>query len=430
MPTLEQQLGYFAVKVGTGSGCIFQPNTDQYTYVLTVGHNLLAGHENETIIRRGDLTGDPLVIQAVHRHPGLNIDLALIVVDYIPPGEFRSYYAKSERPESLMIYGYPNRLQHEEVKTEDLRCTRSLDVAGGVKYEMETVNAQLSFDAGVGTNVVGFSGSGIFFMTEDEKFIILKGIFPALKHPSGANNKVFAYHIDNFNAIIEQQGLERLIPTCLESFHCYIPIAFDTIDAEKREILLTHSNNIIDQGLSPLMVTEFFQGNLFTPYSEKYINKILNSDLWKSWIELLTFCKASAEDPDADINILYDKLRLYHSEKGQRMEDIVKELLTDPKNLSLIKDNDIVTISNSKKPGINKVIHKEKIRNILTNVYRNGSDKTGFQLNKPQKEIPSMTCVHIDHFHDKVEAVVANDDENLEDVIKNEILKIFQYGQD
>ncbi len=95
MATIEDQLRFYAVKVNEGSGCLFQPDSKEYTYVLTVKHNLEIENSvgekelialNDIKIYRGNVDGERISdIIAFELHETL--DLALIVIPYIGDSE-------------------------------------------------------------------------------------------------------------------------------------------------------------------------------------------------------------------------------------------------------------------------------------------------------------------------------------------------------
>lgn len=195
MPSIEEQLRFFAVKVNDGSGCIFQPDTKDYTYVLTVKHNLEIKNEadekilmpKESIrIYRENVESDALAIVDYQVHG--NLDLALIVIPFIGASEMTLSYSNPVKDDSLILYGYPNRLKELAEKRDDVRCICNLRRADGYGSELRTEQGQHTWDINTQNSMLGFSGCGIF--SDLNGTLILRGIFPALKDPTGANDKL------------------------------------------------------------------------------------------------------------------------------------------------------------------------------------------------------------------------------------------------
>ena len=78
----------FSVKVGAGSGCLFQPTSESYTYVLTARHVVeganvtqvqreLIGENGAIQIESIDIIGQP------YFHPNKEVDAAILKVSFV-----------------------------------------------------------------------------------------------------------------------------------------------------------------------------------------------------------------------------------------------------------------------------------------------------------------------------------------------------------
>ena len=285
MPTIEEQLRFFAVKVNNGSGCLFQPDTLDYSYVLTVKHNLKKADNsiclsNEITVLTSNLDGEPLRIIAVIIDE--NLDLALLVIEFIGDSDYPLSFSKPKREEKVVVYGYPNYRFNEAIKTTSLPCISDFEHQNNISFELISEKPMFSFNRGAQQNVIGFSGSGIFRIESNR--LILKGIFLSLDNTEGAHNKLNGYYIDCFNYMLNNSTYLELMPSYLTSFKEHKINVFNSINQLIRNGLSPNLANILDSGITPNSIAEQFKGNLYAPYSENYRDKLLNQKMWKAWV--------------------------------------------------------------------------------------------------------------------------------------------------
>jgi WD40 repeat protein/energy-coupling factor transporter ATP-binding protein EcfA2 len=204
MYTTEEQLRFYAVKVNNGSGCIFQPQSEEYTYVLTAAHNIQG---DTATIQRFDLSQPSLVVLDIIKHPVF--DLALIVIEKLDMQGHSCYCATPSRGEELTIFGYPQRLAASKEKRDELVCLCGFVNDNKDGFELQTKNAQFTFNNDTQANIIGFSGSGIFAVQEN--FLVLQGIFYELKDYAGTNNKLHGLFLSAFNELTVNYKLAPLI---------------------------------------------------------------------------------------------------------------------------------------------------------------------------------------------------------------------------
>jgi hypothetical protein len=104
----------FTVKVEGGSGCLFQPINDEYSYVLTANH-VISGHNAPSIIRQnldenGNVINESLeIIGEPFRHSDNNKDAAIIKVKKIADiDSILRADLSSENSEGFYLCGHPN----------------------------------------------------------------------------------------------------------------------------------------------------------------------------------------------------------------------------------------------------------------------------------------------------------------------------------
>jgi hypothetical protein len=429
---IEDKLKHFAVKVNKGSGCIFQPDTHDYTYILTVKHNIervqgepevrttLEQHEIK-VIREGVGQDVPLQIKDVLVHP--DIDIAIIIVDYIGAVRYELTHARPEREEKLMIYGYPNMLAKAAVKSTSVNCQCNLEHIAGVSFEIETAAAMHTFNRAAAQNIIGFSGSGVFYVAGDQ--LILKGIFPELHNPDGALNKLLVFYTGIFDELAVSKGYAEMLPEGLKSFSTHKGEALTTVHRLIKRSVESSIDNIAGSTITPFSVAEQFKGNLQVPYHPSYFNIINNPKIWKSWLELLTFLDIATDNPDYALDIFLRNIRLYHSPDKRIIDEMISTFLTDTKSMDSIENNSIVVFSGDL-PSAKKYLDKAKVKKIVKSIYESGI--VDMQVDHPDN-VKSFCCIDLAHFADKVAEIETSlTPAQIKEQIKEEVIKILDYG--
>ena len=213
-------LRHFTVVVNNGSGCIFQTNSDRYTYILTVKHNLINPEtlqtdslENIRVARNfNDFEKENfLEVRNLFVHP--TKDYAIIEVDKIGnAGAFDLRIGKFEKDSVVTISGFPNYQRNNEhpgtehrtsldAKVEELRAARH-------EYDLTLTTTAETIDSGAAENITGFSGSGIFQEKNDN--IYLCGIFPKLNDARATHGKIVGFDLSGYREILSQVGNTKL----------------------------------------------------------------------------------------------------------------------------------------------------------------------------------------------------------------------------
>ncbi|MDM1038373.1 ABC-three component system protein [Myroides odoratimimus] len=434
MPTIEEQLRFFAVKVNNGSGCIFQPDSKEYTYILTVKHNLeiTNGNEEKVLmpiqdikIYRDNADGDPIsgiVNYEVHD----TLDLALIVIPYIGDSKMVLVHSNPIKNESIVLYGYPSRLSKNQEKRENVRCFCDMQSEDKLGTEIRTEQGQNTWDINTQKAMIGLSGCGVF--AEVNGALVLKGIFPKLKDPSGANNKLITIYISNFNSIVDKLGLKHLIPSDLLSFNSYVEKAFMRIDPQLHAFFRSKIKNIHDKGITPITIAERNKEKLTIPVSKNYSDSLSQSKLWEAWLELLTFLNIAIPELQ-DLESCYNKVPLYFSANEHHIKSLLRLFLSQHDLQAEIKKNSLIVFSSIERSGGNDFLPKEKVKNIVANVDRSNFFSSGMMIDNAL-QIPEFSCIHVDHFSTKIDQI---DVDNLQtneilELIKHEIINILNYA--
>ncbi|MXV51923.1 hypothetical protein GS399_13150 [Pedobacter sp. HMF7647] len=429
---IADQLKHFAVQVNKGSGCIFQPDTTEYTYILTVKHNIekvegkpevrtLLPVDQIRVIRTGAGEAEPLAIQAVLAHPG--IDIAILVANYIGAVPYELTHARPEREEKMKVYGYPKMAAEAAVTSTDIPCQCNLEHVPGVNYEVVADVAAHTFENKAAAYITGFSGSGVFYIAGDR--LILKGIFPALHNPAAALNKLLVFYTALFHELAVAKGYAGMLTAGMKSFAAHRKDALNSLDKPIRKSVRAHMDNIVGSAITPLALAEHFKGNLQVPYQASYLNIVNNPRLWKSWIELLTFLDVATDNPDYTLQVFLRNVRLYYSPDKLIIDEMIKAFLTDTKSMDSIEDNSIVVFSGDQ-PSAKKYLNKAKVKKIVKSIYE--ADIENMQVDHPDLA-KNFCCIDIAHFADKVAEIETSlQPEEIRELVRQEVLKILDYG--
>lgn len=388
-----------------GSGCLFQPFTTEYTYVLTAKH-CLEGYgdlkqeycKDDIVIRR--FTGDSIhkALEVIDYYEHEELDLAVILVEYITPLTETLISIPSVNS-SLGIYGYPHILSKrmEEETRQRLPSKITFISKKHINFSPE-MNIE-SYDKTAAANIRGFSGAGLYIEHKNNLFLI--GIFTELKEDGGAYNGLQAIKIFAVNEILTQKGLPELFPGSLLSFETYIETAFNRNEGLLKSVLKEHAGHLSD--INPKILIDSLKKKLFLPYKDSYEMELLNKNLWEGWISLLTYLyietdsipatgkfKVSRKKDDAIQNI-----KMYFSNDSTMSECVMNlyyEIYDD------LNKKDLVVINMDGKTPPRTSYNQANIKNkVLKQIDKVRLYEKRVNIDDPDyhKEIE---CIHIDLF--------------------------------
>lgn len=215
MEEIGEKLRYFTVVVNNGSGCLYQPNFGDFDYILTSNHNVpnvVKKLEEIKVSRSFEDYQAKLFLNPLElfRHPKL--DYAILKIEKVEnPKKFKLKIRKMTRGDKMDISGFPNymRKQPKNPKPEYRTSLKVvIDIDRTLKHERNmllSINPQ-NFDAGASQNIEGFSGSGIFYIQNND--IYLCGVFPKLNDPHATHQMIVGFTLDGFYEISNMNDLE------------------------------------------------------------------------------------------------------------------------------------------------------------------------------------------------------------------------------
>lgn len=313
-----------------GSGCIIQPMTDEYLYVLTAKHNIIKNNNQITSLIRFSFdnntwskvdipTNDFIKDETYFLHP--DKDVAIIK---IPPvagfdGAYRFDNINEEKNDYNLL-GYPE--IRRKGQTNDFEWYRRdpgvqiLDPRGNGMYEAQIPgNVTLN-------EVRGDSGGAILKIVGDK--IYLAGIQNKMAEEEEQLGRVRFNSIASFDEIVTlyPQHLKPILPSYFASFSFLrddaFNLTFGLITQAKAErltkILKTKATELAESGLIPVDIKNYIKSNLSNFHKQECYDTY-QKKVWVLWLELLTvlnIAKQRLHQID-DLPSILKKVRFFYS---------------------------------------------------------------------------------------------------------------------
>lgn len=345
-----EQCKQCSVMVGGGSGVLFQPMTNEYSYILTAKHNLYNDDNNDQTIYRYTqpknlsdihINNANIVIQNKYEHSTL--DIAILKINKI---EFNSPFREYNQPQNTnlyKLYGFPKQIREQQDKISYF----DLKVGDITNFEI-TASNQEYFPK---VNIEGCSGGGVF--KEDGDNFYLVGIeyrMSAQTEEESANNvRVRFIYIGAFDEIIEQNSSELapLYPPYMNDFNLLVDNIYLLNDYEEKRDLVRNRVKYLSKthttGVTPIEINNEFKNELLINGFD--LNQITNSELWQMYLEfiLLSIIVDSKECLSLDkIKDVYKKRKILFA-KSERWVELKEDILKS--DLRGLQKNSIVFIA-------------------------------------------------------------------------------------
>lgn len=429
---ISEKFEQLAVKIrcksNEGSGCLFQPNSDEFTYVLTAKHclegkegNIVSFSKQDIIIKRFEAKSEDTFLNVINYYLHPQLDLAVIIVDYIkdiPNVDIGIPYRNYE----ITMYGYPRHLKDSMTIEIRQNIESKISWLHHDFFEMTANDALMTFYNSASELIEGFSGCGVYYENENELTLI--GIFKGLKSPTGAYQGLCATDVNEVNKILNQNKLPDMLPCCLLSFDSYLENAFNCHDKPIATVLTEKAKEI--KKLNPKNIANLLKEKLFLPYGKK---SLVNSRFWNGWILLLTYIYIDKGELLTENNFLsrikdgeIQNIKFFYSDSLVTLDDIVRYLITEL--YDDLKHKDYIVINSISTPGT-LYLNENRIQKIVKQI-----DNTVLFKNKIMIDDPhcakDISCIHIHKFAVEIAKIEERDDMNLlYDKIKNRIMEVF-----
>ena len=395
----------YIVIVNAGSGCIFQPMDDAYTYVLTAKHNIRDNKITQFIRFRlnednsWDEINIPLeaLVENENYFPHSERDIAIIKIEKIPDmeniirfddiGVDMNGYILAGYPEARRMYDKENWFRRDdEVTIIDIKKKQLLEAK---------VPGNAGYDA-----IVGQSGGGILKISGN--YILLAGIQNKMADAYGEQlGRVEFSPICLFDEIIElhKEQLSAINPPFFKSFEflkdqimklegCF---SKENIGFTKK-YLKDIADEIVKNPLTPSVIRNKIDKRMLY-YNEKE-DCFSRKSLWIAWLELFIVLKVLGKDPqtEQELEDVFNKYRIIYSSLDKDWTELFsKEIyFNDYKGL---KPNAYVIFATDSKPE--KTILKKGMISDISKEVSLKDMKIDLGIKDPLK---SFTFIHIKAF--------------------------------
>ncbi len=331
----------YSVKIDHGSGILFQPNSQEYTYILTAKHVL----QKEDSTERGEKmmiykdkveisTFIPNKEKIIHEielkktcfiHENEKIDIAILKVNFIEGYNNISLLDKYANLSGFLLSGFPIRLEstntiHDQYTNQKIkRLVSETDI--NLRVELSDTNLGYS-------KIVGFSGGGI--VKESENNIILVGIQSEVKSTLHADGQIDFVPIKYFNEIIEfnsnslsEMNIFRKSTSIMDGFYPSIEWARKKIEVSLSSIgdrYITYNKKELEELNHEVPIEKYFKyltvGEDFD--FDKYIDRLLHDSNYQEAIHYMDkttgvqkFLKRYEKSNDLETSYLEDMVKDY-----------------------------------------------------------------------------------------------------------------------
>jgi hypothetical protein len=441
----------YAVKVGQGSGCLFQTKNSEeelYTYVLTAGHNIAdieTGKEYDDIgIFYEEINPKRLEILEKKLHPKFpEIDAAIIRVDLHDDLDLNIGISEPKLNQELIIYGFPD-YREGSSRRKKYACAQA---AFGKSFHFEISPTADDNDIVNGVNakntITGFSGCGVF-VEEGECPTQLVGIEIEMAERNNVSNRLHCIEIAVYNEIISAcKGWPELVPyhiTCFDSPEKIFNQDQFSYPQELIKLLVAVSEKLInDTEMTPFMfINDESLGAFVISVKNEWKHE---KSLWDGVLEALTYrCLAfggSIEKMSASqsiIKLLKNKKIVFT--RHEKWISQIKHVLIS-KEVEGLKKGAYLIFNSIDNKGADHCLGQKILK------YIDRGDIVNLSLKRKEINIGNalnytkdINLIHMDfirrqlpNYEDSGKAALENADEELDilDDIANAINKYFEY---
>lgn len=412
----------FCVKVSGGSGCLIQPATDEYSFVLTAAHVIenLAAEDIEvvrqTLGARGAVNNEMIEVIEVFIHPDPERDAAILKVPYQNGVNnlFRLYEEEfAADRDGFWLIGHPAERSANNYSYRQNPI--SIINRSALDYWEGEVAGYAGFD-----DVVGQSGGAILKAAGD--FYLLAGIQSRMSAPDdNGTGRVDFMPVSFFDEIIAASGgrLTELYPIYLDSFEHLKTLVMKLVGGFPdlpftRGYLQGLTRRVVERGLTPKAIKEAFRRRLLV-FGQKE-SALNNRGLWTAWLELLIILHVMQvlEAEGVELESLFNRTRLIFSETKEDWVDEISAIIRSDFN-GLAEDGKIIVATNGA-----AAIPRIKSKNLVSNIGKIQLEE--FQIDRPEHPLVKSDLVHLRAFQMCViraaERYAGYDNTSIEDLLR------------
>lgn len=335
MMTINDIKEYVAC-VNGGSGVIFQPADETFTYILTAKH-IFYDDNGQSIDTRVNIhyyskpdnamvafpEFDLVTGTNFFPHSENNIDIAILRIARIhTPDKLIITNKYFQENKEYVLGGYP-KLRRESrggiIDLDSFRVDDKIDILDD--KEFKRVEADIAKNQNL-AELKGLSGGGIFKVSGE--YLLLAGIQSRVANNIEALGRIRFTPIEIFNEIIAEYNgvLEVIVPYYLKSFTFLKDSSFslsggimsNQIVGDVSEILRNQTQNVLQSDFTPICIKEHL-GSALLLLNNQDSNDVFLKKLWLSWLELLTILNIAKQKNVAksDFDDLFSEVRFFYS---------------------------------------------------------------------------------------------------------------------
>lgn len=329
------------VKVGSGSGCVFQPMDDKSTYILTAKH-LFQNKNDETGEPEFIVDGSEIPITFLefdgnswnnsvdtftmefqeNFFPHQDADAAILKIPF-RQGYDNIHVRKERLANEYYLCGFPNRLRNQDTVGNKVATffVARFKQSGDFFDVAELGNGITTMD-----EIEGCSGGGIIAF-DDKSSIYVTGIQSRMATNANISlGEIGIIPIRYFEEIIEtfkpEGKLEELLPVFLKSFVSLIGDTFQFAsagisreEAALSDLLIAKAQFIQQSDLTPLELRSFL-GEQRLLIKDQDSVELKRKKVWTFWLELLVILNIVKDKVHnkGDLGDILSKIRFFYSD--------------------------------------------------------------------------------------------------------------------
>lgn len=357
----------YIVIVNGGSGCIFQPMDNTYSYVLTAKHNI-ANANNQIVqftgFKLNNNSWDEIeipfgnIVENENYFPHSDRDIAIIKIGKIHDLEsiIRIDDIENER-EGYILGGYPetrrkaNPNLNLNTKENWYRHDENVTILNLKANQLR--EGQVPNNAGY-EEIVGHSGGAILKISGN--YILLAGIQNKMVDAQNEQlGRIEFSPISLFDEIINEypQQLSALHPPYYKSFAFLkeqimkLEGCFHNIEYTK-QFLRDITDEIVENPITPHIIKSHLKERLLI-HGEK-CSSLYNKGLWAAWLEFLIVLKIIGLNPNTEkeLDDIFNRYRIIYSSSKEDWSKLMIDIVrSDYKGL---KENACLIFANEAEP--------------------------------------------------------------------------------
>lgn len=423
---------YFVI-LNDGSGIIFQPKDDNYSYILTARHVLFNEPEFQILLeshsmkyycieeKKSKSIENIILVQGENLfiHDNIDFDIAIIKISKIKTSNKILISSIDFPKESDLLIGYPKIIREN---IDDITKMMNFEVLNkGTIYPLNNLYPINLLNPKDQSEIEGYSGGGLIEI--DGNYLILKGIISRLPYIGAISQlKVIPSKFLHETIFQFDNKLEDLTPYNLNSFSYYIDNSFAQYKFHLKKEIINSSKEIV-QYISPLNIIEKINIYLLFPISNQYRNYVNDSIIWISWFQFLSLRQnlLQLKFENNMFNILTENYKLIYVTNFKTISELIFDIYQCDDFKNYISENcNLIYFTRENTIPIHIKNVSSELESILVNktsVRKNELfDFSRSDNSTPLNKQPNYSCIDFNLIHSKINETESFD---IDSIIKN-----------